>query len=215
MKARWIMIALGLAMLLTAKGITAAEEASKEKKKFAATCPVSGKPAGEDHVVERKNGGRTEKIYFCCDNCPKAYKEDPKKFRLQVNRQLLETGQMVQVACPLTGKPINKEAKAEAGEAEVHFCCKNCLAKYNDASNEEKLQLVFSPAALKKGFTKQTKCPVSGKDINPEEFTEYEGQKVYFCCPNCKAAFEKDPAKFADKLPKPRNGGNKEKKGDS
>jgi YHS domain-containing protein len=215
MKSRWMLLALGLAMLLMTKGIIAAEEEAKKEKNFEATCPVSGKPAGEDHVVVRKNGGRTEKIYFCCDNCPKAYKEDPKKFRLQVNRQLFETGQMVQVACPLTGKPLNKEAKAEAGTAEVAFCCEKCLAHYTDASDEEKLKLVFSNAALKKGFTKQTKCPVSGKDINPEQSADYEGRKVYFCCPNCKAAFEKDPEKYAAKLPKARGNKDKEKKASS
>jgi len=198
MKTRWMVITLGLAMLLTVKGFSAGKE---EGKKFAATCPVSGKPAGEDHVVERKNGGFTEKIYFCCDNCPKAFKADPKKFRPAVNRQLLETGQLVEVACPISGQPLSKEAKAETGTTEVAFCCEKCLAKFKEASDEEKLKLVFSPKAMQKGFTKQTKCPVSGKDINPEATVEYKGEKVYFCCPNCPKAFEADPEKFAAKLP--------------
>ena len=76
------------------------------------------------------------------------------------------------------------------------FCCKKCLAKVETASDEEKLKLAFSPAAIKKGFTKQTKCPVSGKEINPEHSVEYKGEKVYFCCPNCPKAFEADPEKF-------------------
>jgi YHS domain-containing protein len=200
MKARWMIVPLGLAMLLAAKGFSAADTDAKEKK-FEATCPVSGKPAGEDHMVERKNGGVAEKIYFCCDKCPEAFKADPKKFRPAVNRQLLETAQLVEVACPFTGKPLNKEAKAETGTTEVAFCCEKCLAKFNDASDEEKLKLAFSPAAIKKGFTKQTKCPVSGKDINPEHSVEYKGEKVYFCCPNCPKAFEADPEKFISKVP--------------
>jgi YHS domain-containing protein len=198
MKSRWICLTLGLAMLLTAKGLFAAEEEAKDKE-FAATCPVSNKPAIESSVIERKDG---TKIYFCCENCPKAFKADPKKFRMQVNRQLLETGQLVQVACPITGKPENEEVSVEMGEAKVGLCCKNCLAKVNDASDEEKLKLVFGPAGMKKGFTRQVSCPVSDQPINPEEFTEYEGRKVYFCCEKCKAAFEKEPEKYADKLPK-------------
>jgi YHS domain-containing protein len=49
--------------------------------------------------------------------------------------------------------------------------------------------------------TEQKLCPVSGKPINKEYFTEYEGKKVYFCGPGCKSAFEKDPEKYAGKLP--------------
>ena len=157
------------------------------------------KPAIESSFVEMKDGS---KVYFCCENCPKAYKADPKKFALKANRQLLETGQVVQVACPLTGEPVNKEDMVEMGHAKVGFCCEKCLAKFNKAADDDaKLKMVFSAAAVKKGFTHQTKCPVSGKPIDPTHFVKYEGQKVYFCCPNCPAAFEKDPKKFVAKLP--------------
>lgn len=197
MKARWIVVPLGLAMLLTVKGLTAAKEESGDKK-FEATCPVSGKPAIESSFVEMKDGS---KVYFCCENCPKAYKADRKKFALKAHNQLLESGQIVQVACPLTGKPVNKDVTVEMAEANVGLCCKNCLAKFNAADDEAKLKLVFSAAAMKKGFTHQTKCPVSGKDIDPANSVEYKGEKVYFCCPNCPAGFEKDPEKFVAKLP--------------
>jgi YHS domain-containing protein len=208
MKARWMMVPLGLALLLTAKGLTAADKESGEKK-FEATCPVSGKPAIESSCVERNDGS---KVYFCCENCPKAYKADPKKYATKVNRQLLETGQIAQVACPLTGKPLNKEAMAEVGEADVHFCCKNCLAKFNAADDDAKLELVFGKAGMKKGFTHQTKCPVSGKPIDPTSSVEYKGKKVYFCCPNCPAAFEANPEKFLAKLPQFAKAGKDAKK---
>jgi YHS domain-containing protein len=32
--------------------------------------------------------------------------------------------------------------------------------------------------------------------------SEHEGQLVAFCCGKCKAKFDADPAKFADKLPR-------------
>ncbi len=196
MKSRWIIASLFVATVVAVSGLKAAKEA--EKKPFKATCPVSNKPAGEDHVVELKNG---DKVYFCCDNCPKAFKADRKKYQPAVNRQLVETGQVVQVACPLTGKPMNKEVSVEAGEAKVGLCCKNCFAKYEKASDEEKLKLLFVGKNFNQGFTRQTMCPVSGKPIDPEHSVEYKGKKVYFCCPNCPGAFEKDPAKYVDKLP--------------
>ena len=156
MKARWFVMSLSAAMLLAVGGLKAAKEEGKDEakeKKFAATCPVSGKAAGESHVVELKNG---QKVYFCCDNCPKAFKTNPKKYDLQVHRQLLETGQIKQVACPLTGKPMNKEQTVEVGTTEVAFCCDKCKGKYEKASDEEKLKMLFSNAAMKKGF-KSTK----------------------------------------------------------
>jgi YHS domain-containing protein len=45
-------------------------------------------------------------------------------------------------------------------------------------------------------------CPMSGKSANKEIFSEYKGRKVYFCCKECKAAFDKDPAKYEAKLKK-------------
>jgi len=209
MKSRWFIVPMALAMLIAAKGFSAAEKEG-DKKEFKATCPVSGKPATEDHVVTRKYG---DKVYFCCDKCPEAYKADRKKYAYQVNRQLLETGQIAQVACPLTGKPINKDDTVDAGNAKVSFCCEKCLAKYKEATDDDaKLKMLFSSAAMKRGFTHQTKCPVSGKPIDPQYSAEYKGEKVYFCCPNCPAAFEKDPEKYADKIPQLKSAGAKDKK---
>ena len=47
----------------------------------------------------------------------------------------------------------------------------------------------------------QTICPVMGNPINKDVFVEYEGKKVYFCCPECKAKFNADPEKYIAKLP--------------
>jgi YHS domain-containing protein len=47
----------------------------------------------------------------------------------------------------------------------------------------------------------QTICPVMGGPINKDVFAEYQGKKVYFCCEQCKADFEKNPEKYLAKLP--------------
>ena len=48
----------------------------------------------------------------------------------------------------------------------------------------------------------QTMCPVmEGNKIDKNVFVEYKGKKVYFCCAQCKAAFEKEPEKYLAKLP--------------
>ena len=47
----------------------------------------------------------------------------------------------------------------------------------------------------------QTLCPVMGGAINKKYFIEYQGKKVYFCCPGCEEVFLNEPGKYMDKLP--------------
>jgi len=47
----------------------------------------------------------------------------------------------------------------------------------------------------------QTICPVMGGLVDKNVFAEYRGKKVYFCCPECKGQFEKNPEKYISKLP--------------
>lgn len=45
-------------------------------------------------------------------------------------------------------------------------------------------------------------CPVAGdKKVDPAHTVEYDGRRIGFCCGKCKAAFEKEPARYADRLP--------------
>ncbi len=46
----------------------------------------------------------------------------------------------------------------------------------------------------------QTTCPVMGGKINKEVYMDYEGKRVYFCCPSCIAEFEKDPETYMKKI---------------
>ncbi|MDP7420454.1 MAG: YHS domain-containing protein [bacterium] len=46
----------------------------------------------------------------------------------------------------------------------------------------------------------QTTCPVMGGKINQELFADYEGKRVYFCCPGCIGMFKADPEKYIEKL---------------
>lgn len=46
----------------------------------------------------------------------------------------------------------------------------------------------------------QTTCPVMGGKINKEVYTDYKGERVYFCCEGCIPEFKKDPAQYIKKL---------------
>ena len=43
-------------------------------------------------------------------------------------------------------------------------------------------------------------CPVTGETVASKKaaagHSTYKGKTYYFCCPGCKPAFDKDPAKF-------------------
>ena len=46
----------------------------------------------------------------------------------------------------------------------------------------------------------QTRCPVTGEPINSGVHLDYEGQRVYFCCPKCPAEFRKEPESYFAKF---------------
>jgi YHS domain-containing protein len=182
-----------LAVLGLTAGVFAANAAEEKEAGLNATCPVSGKPA----VKEQSAKFRGKTVNFCCANCSKAYTDDRKKFTNAVYAQLLETKQITQVACPLSGGPLNADATVALGKTTVAFCCEKCQGKAK--ASDDVAGLVF--ASFDKGFTLQTTCPVSGKPIAIDKTAKHEGKTVYLCCPNCVKAFEADPAKFVAKLP--------------
>lgn len=192
MKTRfWLCAVVAVAglMLLTAGMLNADDQGEG----FKASCPISGGPAKETVSVDYLG----KKVYFCCPGCPAKFEADTAKYAPVANHQLLVTGQIVQVGCPISGRAVNPDTAEELGNAKVAFCCENCQRKFNET--EDKVALVL--AKLDKGFTLQTACPLSGKKINPSVAVEHEGKKVYFCCPGCPAKFEAEPAKYTAKLP--------------
>src|SRR5688500_8178240 len=94
----------GCALAIFGLTALAAEEA-----KFSAKCPVSGQAAKEDQSVDYKGA----KVYFCCENCPKAFAKETDKYSTKANHQLVATGQAKAVKCPLTGRPLNSAQTVE------------------------------------------------------------------------------------------------------
>ena|SRR5215213_2411507 len=146
MKARFALAALLLSALVAVATLHAADDKADEKALKDAKCPVSGKDINPDAIVEY-NGG---KVYFCCMNCPKAFKADTEKFAGKANHQLVQTGQLKQVACPLTGKETKEGTTVEVAGVKVDFCCMNCKGKVEKAKGDEQINLVFKDT--KKGF---------------------------------------------------------------
>jgi YHS domain-containing protein len=141
-------LVLAVLAMISVGAFSAAQEKEKaDKKKDVAFCPVGG----IGHAVNAKlvadfEGG---KINFCCEECPEPFKKNTAKFAANARHQLLATGQIEQVACPLSGQKINPEKKVEVAGLEVAFCCENCQGKVAKAAKpEEKIAMVFK-ASLK------------------------------------------------------------------
>lgn len=123
--------------------------ADDAETKLKPVCPVSGKACVKEHSLPYKE---TAEVYFCCPNCPGAFKADMKKFASKANLQLVATEQAKQVKCPLSGKGLDESKKTKVAGLEVQFCCANCLGAVTKAEGDEKLNLVLSDEAFKKGF---------------------------------------------------------------
>jgi YHS domain-containing protein len=68
-----------------------------------------------------------------------------------------------------------------------------------DESPAPKAAPATAPAATQPAISQKT-CPVMGGDIDPKVYTDYQGKRIYFCCPSCIDDFKKDPAKYLAKL---------------
>lgn len=84
---------------------------------------------------------------------------------------------------------------------QVKFCCKACE---KDFKKDAKKYLAKIEEAAKKVKQYPAKtCIVSAEpldDASPASI--YKGQEYKFCCKSCQKKFDKEPAKFAAKLPK-------------
>ena len=90
--------------------------------------------------------------------------------------------------CPVSGEAAVKEQFTAYKEKEVYFCCDKCKAKF-EADSKAFVEKANQQLVQTKQF-KQTKCPLSGGDLDKEQFTKVGAVKVTFCCEKCKGAIE-------------------------
>jgi hypothetical protein len=139
MKTKLFVATLAVVALVVVGSLHAANKADLK-------CPVSGKPASADHVVAF-NGGSVE---FCCPNCPKAFSANEKKFAAKANLQLIQSKQLTQVKCPLTGRPMADDKVVDVGGVEVKVCCAGCLGKMKKLKGDELIAALLSDTS--KGY---------------------------------------------------------------
>lgn len=159
---------LGAALL--AVSLSGAQGASEKKAK----CVVSGQ---EIEVTDKtaKSFVQGKPVYFCCDKCPMAFAKNPEKFVKNVGD------------CPVLGTPVSAPKATErvvVNNGLWYLCCAGCTD-----------QVGANPTVLK-----QLEDVVSHKTFkvtsnNPR--SDYKEQVYLFENAENKAAFDKDPAKYA------------------
>lgn len=156
------------------------------------TCPVMDEPINFAMRVATKKGP----AYFCCDDCMGKFQKKPRKYaaKIAAQRKALAGVSKVQVTCPVTGDTVDRETFAEYRGQKVYFSTKDSVSKFLNRPKK------YS-SALANSYTFQTKCPVSGKDIDPGAFgTLASGLKVYYCCPKCDKTFSSSPGEYLPNL---------------
>lgn len=170
------------------------DKKAKEKKKVELPkCPVAGEDTINFNVSTMTDDGP---VYFCCPHCIEKFTKNAKKYADKVaeQRKILHQLPAVQVTCPVSGEPVDAKIGLEVDGHKVHFCCDKCVAKYKKDPAKYR-------GSLAGCFTYQTKCPVSGKPIDPSAaMTNEDGTTIYFCCKDCPATFKADPKPYLGKL---------------
>jgi YHS domain-containing protein len=68
------------------------------------------------------------------------------------------------------------------------------------------LSLTFTTYTFAAGKTpkdaNQTTCPVMAGKIDKNNYADYKGKRVYFCCSGCLDEFKKDPDKYIKAMEK-------------
>ena len=112
---------------------------------------------------------RDAKVYFCCNECLKAFQADPAKYSTQANQQLISTKQYTQTACPLTDGDIDSSKTVSVGGQDVAFCCGGCLQKVESAAEQERVAMIFDDEAFEKSFSKVVKAEPKEYMVAPKE----------------------------------------------
>ena len=82
------------------------------------------------------------------------------------------------------------------GLCAVIFLYVLATTSYGNQGQEQEGQL----EVVQSSIVQQT-CPVKTEnEIDPGIYTEYEGEKVYYCCNFCLATFRKEPGKYLNNL---------------
>jgi YHS domain-containing protein len=120
-------------------------------------------------------------VGFCCENCQASFNEASDEKKTATVAKMVA---VVNTECPGSGQAVDAEQVALYNGFAVGFCCEDCEAQFNDASDSKKAAVI-----AKSVKAVNTECPGSGMAVSGETFAAYHGVLVGFCCEDCEAEF--------------------------
>ncbi len=157
-------------------------------------CPISGKEVSADSKVSVAG----VEVGFCCDDCKgkvEAEKDMTAQAALVFGNDAFEMGfakkavAISDIKCFfMKKKNLNEEKFVEFNGGKVYFCCDSCVKRFN--KDPDKYAAMANHQLVQTGQYSQNGCPISGGDVDAEQFVDVNGVKVSFCCVNCKGKAE-------------------------
>ncbi|MBC8139143.1 MAG: hypothetical protein H8F28_24995, partial [Fibrella sp.] len=132
---------------------------------------------------------------FCCPMCEKSFDKQPAKFT-GIPKDKTKAGGVF-LFDPVTTKRL------DAKQAVATSVYDGVLYPFATVAN--KTTFDKSP----KGYaTRPAKellyCPISDEVVkdyaSASDYSDFEGERIYMCCPGCKEPFDKEPTKYKAKL---------------
>jgi YHS domain-containing protein len=166
---------------------------ARAEESGAFVCPVMGSPIASADKAAGFVDYKGSRLFYCCAGCKSPLEKDAPKF---IAKNAKEKKGVIGAFLfdPVTTERITAD-KAIA---------------YSDYNG---IRYFFSTAKSKSAFDKQPKkytaapkqellfCPVSKEAVasveKASDYSDYRGERIYFCCAGCKEPFDKNPAKYA------------------
>lgn len=166
------------------------------------TCVACGKPLPATTVDYVKDG----RLYrLDAEGCKKAVDADPAAMKKKVDEGVIaqqKAGYPLKTS-PVSDKPLEATAVDHVyGTRLVRLASKEEVAQFekDPAASMAKVDKAYIDAQLASYPLKA--CPMSKEELTPEAVNYLYGTKlVRFCCKDCRAKFERDPAKYASLVP--------------
>lgn len=105
--------------------------------------------------------------------------------------------------CPVTGQAVDPDSFVEAKQKEknlvgrIYMCCDGCEKKvtkdFEDLYNKYYRTDPKTGKAKAPFDLKNSTCPMSGEPVTENDWIEYNGMVVHFCCEGCGKEFLDDP----------------------
>jgi YHS domain-containing protein len=102
--------------------------------------------------------------------------------------------------CPVMNEPVDFAIKTMTDEGPVYFCCSMCIRKFEQDPAHYADKVARQREQLRARERIQATCPISGKPVDKDVYVEKDGEKVYFCCVDCKPKYKANPGKHHARL---------------